>query len=385
MATRAPRPAVEETRRPAGRLVATVLVVVLALAGVGLTIHIASRPAEPIAGPANPAEVTADDVIAEARDLMRMGRPTQAVALLSGYGSRHPDNREVRLETAEIFLDLDQPGRAEPHVAYVLAQDANWPMAQWLKGRILEARNDPSAADWYTRAAGQPNAGPAIWGRYGMLLMKMDKVAPAKEFLEKAYANGQRDPSLLATIAAVEMQGENLQRAATLLAEARALAPRRHTIYLMQAECLRRLGQPAQAALVLEQALELKMPELDRAKALVDLGRVLQAQRLWQQAGAVFARAAQVDEVRGLADYDAANCFYIAGQYARAMEHIDAAASVLGEGDPVGSLKKKIEDARFGPAEAGDGDWFKGLGPAGPAMPSATPTSTPAPQKGLIP
>lgn len=346
-----------ETHR--SRNVASVLVVLVLLAGISIGIYLIQRKPEPAATPQQPAGPSSRQVLATARFQVRTGRVTQAMQLLVKYLAANPADREARIFLAELHLQQDQDARAEALVDAILAEDPNWPPALWLKGGILEPRDPAQAEIWYRRAAAQPNAGQRIWSAWGRALLAQGQIVQGMDQLQKAYAAGARSPEVILPLAARQMREGLYDQAAELLAQARRQDPQAVEAYVMGAACAKEQNQLDRAEALFRQALALPMGPDRQATVLMEIGRLAGLDHRWVESAEAFARAGAFRPLRGPASLESAQAYFHAEKYALAMEQIDRAWPDMAGYPEAQRWRKRIEDARFGAPESDAKEgWF---------------------------
>lgn len=318
--------------------------VVLAVAAVVLAVAVVVATREPAAGPpvgAAPSPSQAAQTVELARRMIESGQLAQARKLMEAYVRANAADVAVRPLLAEVQLAMDDPAAAEQTADQLLRVSATAD-AVWLKGQLV-ARRGGDAMPFYRQAASAPSAGPAIWARMGHELLATRAYAEAEDFFTRARKGGLSDASVLAGLGELAMrQRRDWPAAAGLLAEASKADPSNPRIRAMLAEAQRQAGDLDAAAATLEAALRLaELSVADRPPLQMALGGVRERQERWLDAA---------EQYRDVSAYDAARCYYIAGEFAAAMEQIDKAVALRPEATPeaVLLLKKKIEDARFG-------------------------------------
>ena len=85
-------------------------------------------------------------------------------------------------------------------------------------------------------------------------------------------------------------------------------------------------------------------------KGFIDtrLGQMFELNKEYLRAADHYSRAEAFPGLAEKAAFNAATCYYHAGQFNKAMKHIDLAEKLTPGNEDIADLKKKIEDARFG-------------------------------------
>ncbi len=342
------------------RNVASVLVVLVLLAGISIGIYLIQRKPAPVPTPAPPSGPSSKQVLATARFQVRTGRPVRAMQLLVKHLAANPGDREARVFLAELHLRQGQDAQAEALVDAILAEDPNWPPALWLKGGIVEPRNAGQAEIWYRRAAAQANAGEKIWSAWGRALLAQGQIEQGLAQLRKAYAAGARGPEVLLPLAAREMREGFYD-------QARRQDPQAVEAYVMGAACAKEQNQLDRAEALFRQALALPMDPDREATVLMEIGRLAGLGHRWIESAEAFAKAGAFRPLRGPASLEAAQAYFHAEKYALAMEQIDRAWPDMAGYAEAQRWRKRIEDARFGPPETDAKESWFGPDATGPA------------------
>lgn len=222
-----------------------------------------------------------------------------------------------------------------------------------LKGELTEARGGPEALELFRRAAESGQATPDIWARYGSALMAAGQFDRAEAMFLKAFHAGCKDHQVLWGLATLAFEARKFDQAEPRLADLAAKWRPSLRVLVMLAQCQKENAKPAEAEKTLRRALEQEgSPGL-----YILLGDVLQLQRKYQDAAEMFSRSAdiftKVDETKmeAEASFKAARAYYLLDRYGLAMKYIDRAATLVDDPE-VRQWQRKIEDARFGRADA---------------------------------
>jgi tetratricopeptide (TPR) repeat protein len=314
-------------------------------------------------------------VLREANQLLSAGKKNTALGLLSRHLQAWPDDVAVRMARAELLLKVGKVVEGEREIDAVLQLRPDLPAALWDKGILMQNRGEPGES-LMQRAADHPNASPSLVGQFGMLLFESDRVAEATPYLERAAEQKVRQGNVYTALGKIAFDANEYPKAERLLTQGIALgAPSDIVPYVILADVYKHDDKADQAAIALSHALR-RAKDFQKPIVLMQLGRLYSAQSQWAKAGAAYAKASLYPEARMAASYHAANCYYLDGQYARAMTCIDQAAALRGQDPKVRALKSAIEKARF----RKDDDTPESaptrslLPPAAPAKKTPTPT-----------
>jgi tetratricopeptide (TPR) repeat protein len=266
-----------------------------------------------------------------------------------------PEDTVVRPALTELLLRLDKLAEAEQVMDKLLELAPESAQGLWLKGRIMRRRGKEGYMEYLRRAADKPTADARILQTCGQALLDAGQYKQAEKYLKRALqarrrANDRlaaRDAQMLYGLGVIELRRNRLDRAAELLGEAAKLAPSDLPILLELLEALRLAGRHAQAAETLSDARGRFGKWVDRAALSMELGKIRRDQGKWVEAAEAFAQASGHPSFGAEAALQAAQCYYNAGRYASAMQHIDAAVKVRRDDPEALEWLSKIEDARF--------------------------------------
>jgi tetratricopeptide (TPR) repeat protein len=334
---------------------------------VALTIYVAThRPTGPIEPPDQTVVKAseADQVLALYGRNMETARrlsPAQAVALyqasrdfMEPYVRLHPDDVQVRPRLAELLLKMNAPAAAQQVVEDLLTLRPQSAEGLWLKGMCMRVQGQAGYERFLQQAAESPDAGASVWGRYGLDLMERRKYDDAEAWLTRAYQAGAKDAATLGALAQYAVKQERFEDAEKLLVQAvrdEAAAP---DTWLLLARVQKVNGKLDDAATSVREAMRL-LPAAasssylgpDKGEMLLVLGQVRVLQKRSQEAADAFVEAANYPFAKPLATFQAAQCWYLLGKYALALECIDSAEKLIPGDRTVAEWKKRIEDAHF--------------------------------------
>lgn len=329
------------------RLLILCLLLLAGFAG-GAALYYAFEPETPLAeeptgdGPTmTPSQAAADRVM----QLAMQGARGRAVDLAQRWIEDHPGDVDVRTALAQVYASGDQPTDAERLVDTALSIDPDAPRACWVNG-LLHADEPARAEAWFAKAAAQDDAGPEIWGKYGLRLMQRGEPEEAESYLRRAIAAGSEDAAVYRMAGEIAWANGRREEALSRLRRARTLEPRdpRNCSALAEAQAM--AGRYAAALDTLDGGLDAAK---GTARALLELqrGEILEMAGKWEQAGEVYAEVAGGIRMTLPALIGAARSYHRAGKDARAMGYIDQAYQLAPENPEVVALRKRIDNARF--------------------------------------
>lgn len=349
-------------------LIAAVAVFVAAVA-----LYVALLPEAPRDSTGRPM-TESEQVRLHARDLLRANRPNEAVETLRHFLSDNPADVSVRLFLAELYLHLGELDRCEAALNEAMRFSPGDAGVLWLRG-VLADRRGQNPEPLYRQAAESPSATPDVWGMYGLYLLNEDQPERAEAYLRRAVEGGTNNGLVHGALGQIAFGRNQIEEARRLLTRATELAPQSADAWALLAEVQKNCGQTESAVASLRRALEVASGP-QRAAVLMELGKVHMAQSRWTEAAEWFAQAGEYPAWAPRASLLAAQCFYFADAYARAMHHIDRAAAAAPNDPRVRQWKEKIEIARFGPPTASRKPLRSLLD-----VPPAPQTETPAPSR----
>ena len=314
-------------------------------------------------------------VLREANQLLKAGQENTALGVLSRHLQASPNDIAVRMARAELMLKVGKIVEGEREIDAVLQLRPDLPAALWDKGLLMRNRGEPGEP-LMKRAADHPNASPSLVGQFGMLLFETDRVAEATPYLERAAKQQVRQGNVYTALGKIAFDANEYPKAERLLTKGIELSPPSDIVpYVILADVYKHDDKGAQAVVALGQALR-RAKDFEKPIVLIQLGRLYSAQRQWSKAAEAYAKASIYPEARGVASYHAANCYYLDGNYARAMTYIDQAAELRGKDPEVRALKSAIEKARFRKDDdTPDSSPAPSLLPTTPAKKTPTPAS----------
>ena len=322
------------------------MLVLLGLTGVvtAMTIYVAlSKPPEPNITDADKPTL-AEEVLALARPLMDKGQYGPAASLMASYVSSHAGDVEVRCVLAEALMKLQRYEQAEHTVDDVIRRVPRMARAHWLKGELVLYRGGENAMYFFRQAAECPDAGPEIWAAYGRELLAGGRFELAGQYLRRAREGGVNDARTLAPLGELALRDKQFEQAESLLAEAVKSAPASARIWAMLAMAQKNSGKIELALKTLQDGLSACGQQV---ALYMELGDVLWLLHRRQAAAEAFAKAAEHGPLQAQAAQRAARCYYLIGQYERALTYVNRAAALY-PGDPeVEFLKGRIADARL--------------------------------------
>jgi predicted Zn-dependent protease len=301
--------------------------------------------------PAKPGITLADQVRSQAQTAIDAGLNQAACDLLTAYCRKNPQDTELAIMLAKTLRQLGRAGEAELLVAGVLKISPQMPEALWLCGELTQARKGPNAQKFFDLAVQSPlcDKNPAtgrdIWAKYALQLLEAGQDQQARQYLQKASDAGLADARTAYGFGALASRAGQYDQAAKYLNESVHLDPANPQAQALLADAQVHLGQAGLARQTLGQALT---KCLDKSRLFMELGNLELSEGKPAQAAEAFAGACNYSSARVEASLLAAEAFYQAGQFARAMEYIDQAKALNNPSPEVNELLAKIEDARFG-------------------------------------
>jgi tetratricopeptide (TPR) repeat protein len=280
----------------------------------------------------------------QAEALLASGRPVEAELVLTEYIQSHPEDLVVRVMLGEFYLQQGKLDKAEAVIDDILRISPDNAIALWHKGLVEMQKGAPGAEDYFHKAAAMPNAGPKVWGRYGIYLSETGKPDAAREYLDRAIDAGSEDPQTYIRRGQLAFVDENLPLAEQVLRRAVELEPRHPLGWVELAEVLRNSGRRDESVTVLRQGLR-KIQSPARAMLLLSLGRSLNTSETRLAAAETFSQAAAYPSVQPEATLLAAKAYYVAGEDDLARKFITMAYQLRPVDPEVLRWKETIEDA----------------------------------------
>lgn len=302
----------------------------------------------------------------ELKSLAR-GAYVQCVKLGEPYLAANPDDVQVRPLLAEAYAQLGQPDKARAMVRQTLALAPANARALWVQAQLERTAGDRAAAErLLARAAASPGADARIDRDYGLWLLRDGRPAEAVAPLTRAADAGRDDLNTeLALVEALSRAGQ-YEQAERRIGRALRQSDRHPAALRAGVRVYRDLGRYDQAERLAEQLLEKLGPANPAAaETLMMLGALCSLQGQPLAAAEAFDQAAQHGPTHQAGLFQAAKSYYFARRYARAMDRIDRLAAQVPANAELAEWVRRIEDARFGSVEAGQGgEGSTGEGPA---------------------
>lgn len=343
--TKAPKKGRKKHRRICVRIVLPSLAAVV----VGLAIYVWLCPGK-TAKPKS-RETLAQDVLAEARGLMKARQYEQARNIMRAHVLGHGRDTEVRPLLAEAQFMLGEIDQADRTVADLLALAPANAGGLWMKGRITRRRKGKGHMEYFRRAADEgngPDAGAEMWARFGVELLAAGKSREGKKYLTEALTDGLRDGRTLGGLGELALAEKQFAAVEKYLSEALTHTRTDTRLWVMLTKARMNLGKVAAAAKTAEEALNIRR----NGALLIVLGEVRMLQKRRGEAADAYAQATGFDDVAALAAFRAAKCYCLLGKYDPATKYIQLAAKLRPNDPKVKKLSAKIEDAWSGPPPA---------------------------------
>jgi Tfp pilus assembly protein PilF len=281
-----------------------------------------------------------------AKDLLRRNQPAEAVGILKNYLAEHPEDQDVRLHLAELYLRLGDPDSCDATLAEILSASPDHAQAIWMQGMTERARgNDPAGK--FRQAAETPGASADVLGNYGLYLLREDQIQQGGAYLRRAAEGNTTNGRVYAELGKFAFERNRIDEAHRLLKRATELSPRDVEAWAVLAEVQKNRNEPDQAVASLRKALDVSVGP-QRGMVLMELGKARMARRGWSEAAELFAQATDYPAVRSQAACLAAQCYYFTEAYGKAMHYIDQASAAAPNEPSVAEWKRKIENARYG-------------------------------------
>ncbi len=348
-----------------GRLILPIVLLVLAAAVVGVTIHIATRDPEPErSGPAGPSP--GEKVYAHARSLMDRGAYGDARKVMESYLGQNPQDVRVRTLLGETLLELEQYDRARAALRAAVRLNPENARAWMLLGDLDKRTGGKAFLQYYRRAAESPYATPAAWTRIGRELLAAGALDEAQRYLRRAYDAGAATYPVLSGLGQLAYRREERAEAIDFLRRATQADPRRAPAWGLLAQALKDRDRLDEAERVLREAVE-SVGGAGKGLLIYELAQTLFAAGKHGEAAKLYGRASEFPRLAPRASVQAARAYYFGDRYALAMKYIDRAARLMPGNRDVAEWRRKIEDARFGPAEGTrtrEGGFLEMMGPA---------------------
>lgn len=291
--------------------------------------------------PLSPSEERAQSII----QLSMQGAFERAEAMARDWIEANPDDVPVRTALAQLYASTGRTDQAEMLIDDVLATDENYPHACWVKG-LLHIEDPARSGAWFAKAASQNNAGPRIWGNYGLWLMQRGAPEQAEEYLQKAVHADTENADIYRALGQIRWQQGQQEAALDLLRKAAKQAPRDAANWSALGEVHAARGEYDQAVEAITSGLDISRgPE--RALLHLQLGEIFERKGDYEQGAQAYIRSTQLGHMALPGLLGAARCYHRSGQHAKAMSYVDQAYELTPEDPEVQQLRKKIEDARF--------------------------------------
>lgn len=317
---------------------------------VGVTVFISQEPERLTPGPEQvekPHKPLSDQVLAQVAPLMKQGIYAPARDLMVTYVSKFPNDVEVRPVLAEAQMGMGLYDDAEHTIDNALRLSPRTARVQWLKGQLVRRRGGNFITFYRNAAVESVDATPEIWAGYGQALLAEGNETDAAKWLGKAIEGGQKDAATLGAMGQIEMSAGHWERATDLLGGALDQGERNSHLWALLAETHEKCNRPEQALGALARGIKLcPSGELYMAQ-----GTLLLKQNKALEAAGAFALAGRYRDYQLEGPVQAAELYLGQGRVGLAMEQIDLAAGRNPGDEKIVGLRKKIEDARFGPAQ----------------------------------
>ena len=251
-----------------------------------------------------------------------------------------PNYGQTRLRLAQVYLDLDQPDKAEPLLQEVLKnEELKGGAALWLGKAAFKRKDFPQAITWFEKALAQHPEATRIHYPLAMAYRAIGEVDKARQHLEK-HSEGQPaipDPVL------EEMQAfssgariylyramkavwaKQFDVAAKEFAQAVALEPHNAEHRVSLARALYMIGDKSAAEKQLSEALAL---DTKQAQAHYFLGRIQEESGQIDSAVKHYQAAIENDPKHGGAHLLLGSYLMRAGQYEEAARHYAQAVEI---------------------------------------------------------
>lgn len=189
------------------------------------------------------------------RQLLSNDRPAAARAAIERFLERSPQDADLKLLKAQLLIDADQPEQAMGVFDEVLAERPQQPEVLFaaavlaLQSDRLEAARDYLAT---LRETGRRNSDAAFL--LGQVEERAGNAEAALEWYRKVRGSGSTDA--LVRVAAIHAEQGRVARSREILQRLRGQQPEdAKTLFLIEAELLRKRGHEEQALAVYDRAL----------------------------------------------------------------------------------------------------------------------------------
>lgn len=232
------------------------------------------------------------------------GPASAADALLRRYVGHHPNDVWARCELALRLLREAQLAAAEAQARNAVRLAPLGPLAHEVMGMVLLEQSRGHAAEHHFQRAlallGERN--PILLARLAAAYHQQSRLAEARALYEEANAALPNQVEILFGWSHTEQAARDFTRAAALLDEAARAAPQNNAILVAKAELQARRGE-AEAAIRTLDTIADPLPEalLARGRTLDRLGRHAEAFAAWRAGRALYVerggRTYPADEV----------------------------------------------------------------------------------------
>jgi len=340
---------ISNTPTPSQRRLMPVALLVLAAgaAGLGAYLHFAPVRAregdDTVPGAEGPTQ--ADDVLAKAASLIDRGAYSVAADLMRAHVLTDPGDVRVRPMLIEAQLRAGRVTEAEQTADELLQLTPKSAEALWLKAMAVHRRGGADYVAYFRKAVEEgEGTGPAIWAKFGLLMLSEKNVPEAEKYLRRALAAGLRNELTLRGMGEIALHAGRFEEAEKLLAEAVVHNARDPDLWAELAEAQKNVGKMDAAAASVAKGLALRETgALQKLRA-----EVLLLRKSLPEAAEAYAKAADFPAQAFECSLRAASAYYRLGKYALAMKYVDRAAEIMPDHPEVAPLLRKIEDARFG-------------------------------------
>jgi len=341
-----------------GKMLTGILIVGGIVLGCVIAFFLISDSVDPETIPRPVIQLSAAERIRlQARELLRVGQQQRAIALLEKYKDSHPEDISTNLMLVNIYLENNMVQKGEELLDKTLAMAPNNPDALWLKGTInIALARDENGWDYLTKAANQPDTTAGILGGYGVLLTQKGRFDEAENYLQRAVDGGSKEPQILLALGYVKFERGKYDEALNYTTLSTKYDSENPKAWMLLSEIQRNVSKNKEALESLRRARKVSQGP---TRGFIDakLGEMFALNKQWLLAANHYSKAVEFPELelgKEKPAFNAATCYYHAGEFAKAMRHIDQAEQLTPGDKYVAEWKKKIEDARFGTPKGND-------------------------------
>ncbi len=233
-----------------------------------------------------------------AETYVRAGKPEKAQEILSDLLEKNPDNVELNISSAELFLQQNDWKNAEPYLLKILKNDSLDADTRFRIGIAYysQALKDslllPKTLELFKNFS---KAFPNDWRALlytGVLYRTTKNDSSAREYLTKATQIASKNPEAWWQLGWLHFDRQNFNEAVEVMEKARQYIPDDFRVHLLLGIVYSRAQRNQEARVALERAVELNPADLN---ALSSLGLTYDALKMHAESDSVYERALRID------------------------------------------------------------------------------------------